>query len=244
LRIIYEGVFVVKKFFVLAGIAITLLTSACAPSITQQYPSEIAIQQTIPVAQWLTYESRNLSLSLPPSWRAFDERILEAETEDFNDYFPSSLNFTFFAIDLANTSAFETNMTVVEEALPFEMPFEDYVKLSARGIKYYTDVQGDVTHHLIDLPSGKVGYFSYITKIPFGYDSETVAMTQYVFKQEKQVYILSFGSSVELQDVYAPVYEQIAKTVNLTPNPSPNPLPESQLSMAQPVPFHLASFLK
>lgn len=231
-----------KKFLLIAGTAVTLLTSACAPTITQQHPGEIAVQQTIPLAQWVTHETSSFSLSLPPSWRALDESVLESEAGEFDDEFASSFDFTFFAMDLANTATFETSLNVIEENLAFEMPFEDYVRLSARGIKYFNDVQGDVTHRVIDLPSGKVGYFNYISEIPVGYSSETVAMTQYLFKQGLHCYILSFANAVELQDVYGPVFEQIVKTVNLTPGTSPHSLPESQLSLVTPVPVYLTSF--
>jgi hypothetical protein len=172
-----------KKFFVIAGVAVTLLTSACAPGITQQYPNEVVLQQTIPVEQWQTYETTNLSLALPPSWRALDERVLEAELEGLNDYVEASLNFTFLATDFTASADFATNMNILEEDLPFEVSLEKYVQLSARSIKYFNEVKGDVTHRVIDLSGEQVGYLNYINKVPVSYSSETVAVTQYLFKR-------------------------------------------------------------
>jgi hypothetical protein len=99
-----------------------------------------------------------------------------------------------------------------------------------------------VTHRVIDLPTGQVGYFNYISEIHMGYSSEKVAMTQYLFKQGVHCYILSFASALELQDVYVPVFERIANTVSINPSSVPESLPEGQLSLVTPFPFTLTSF--
>ncbi|MGL4608727.1 MAG: hypothetical protein ACRCYY_03435 [Trueperaceae bacterium] len=236
-----------KKIFLLTSIAVTFLISACTPTITQQHPDDIVVQQHLPPETWITHETSNFSLALPPSWKVFDEGILEAEADELDDIFTSSFDFTFFAMDLANTSSFHTSVNLAEEYLPLEISLEEYVALSAQGLQYFADVQGDVTHQILDLPSGQAGYFCYISKVPVGQRSKNIALIQYLFKQKQLYYILSFANPVELQDVYAPIFKKIVQTVSVSPTPSPQAFPESPLSLGNPnpfSPFYLASFMR
>ena len=228
-----RGLFTLVTFLLAAGaqaLGVGGQTSAAAGLGAQP----VAAQE-----EWTRYERAGdgFAISLPPGWKDIqvDRATLEASVAALREKNPElgailrsylddpevlaanklqAFDFSFVTQD--QSPGFVTNVNVITEALDVDVSPSVYAQVTAAQIEQLPNIVKPMQRRSVALPSGpgeELHYRMTMTS-PAGHPS-TLAATQYVVIRQKVAYVVTFTTTADQAESYAPTFEEIARRFEL-----------------------------
>ena len=213
------------------------LTSTRTPSPTpSQTPTQPPTSTPYAEGDLLIYEKPGdgFAIGLPPTWAPFDvsaEAIEAAITfvkknnPDISDLLTSQLKsliaagVKFFAIDFGPGSAGDgivTNLSILYQPLPITVSLDAYIQINIAQLEALPNVVAPVKHNTVMLKAGEGEELQYqlTVNLPGG-KTTTAAITQYVFIEGKDAYVITLTTRASQAEKYAPIFAEIGKSFRL-----------------------------